>query len=231
MTGQKIGRLTVIERCGSTKNNKALWLCKCECGGETKATTGDLRSGNTKSCGCLQKETTSDVKKQYNRYDLTNDYGIGYDSNNNEFYFDLEDYEKIKKHYWYVDNRKNYGYVYCKTSNLILHRFVMDCNDEDLEVDHICHNRADCRKAYLRIVTSSQNNMNRTPKNETSGISYHTRDNKWQAYITKDYKDIHLGYFDNKEDAIRARKQAEEKYFGEYSYDNSMKLLKNNKGE
>jgi hypothetical protein len=41
------------------------------------------------------------------------------------------------------------------------------------------------------------------------------------AYIHIDYRRVHLGYFDNFEDAIKVRKEAEEKYFGEFSYDNS----------
>ena len=39
-----------------------------------------------------------------------------------------------------------------------------------------------------------------------------------------DYKAINLGYFDTFEEAVKERKEAEEKYFGEYSYDNSMRL-------
>ena len=41
------------------------------------------------------------------------------------------------------------------------------------------------------------------------------------AYIAIDKKQIHLGLFDKFEDAVKARKEAEDKYFGEWSYDNS----------
>ena len=57
--GNKYGRLTVIEDMGSDKHNKRLWKCRCECGNEIIIEGGSLRSGNTKSCGCLQKEITS----------------------------------------------------------------------------------------------------------------------------------------------------------------------------
>lgn len=57
LTGQKFGRLTVIERCGKDTNGKnVLWLCSCECGGQTKTSTGHLRSGHTQSCGCRVAE-------------------------------------------------------------------------------------------------------------------------------------------------------------------------------
>lgn len=55
-TGNTYGRLIVIERAG-TQNRKRLWLCRCECGGENVVTTGNLRNGGIRSCGCLRDET------------------------------------------------------------------------------------------------------------------------------------------------------------------------------
>lgn len=52
LAGMTFGRLFVIERIGS-KNNKALWLCMCECGNEHEATGVNLNRGYVKSCGCL----------------------------------------------------------------------------------------------------------------------------------------------------------------------------------
>lgn len=53
LIGQKFNRLTVIAR-----QDKG-WLCQCDCGGTTIATTTHLKSGHTKSCGCLQKESAT----------------------------------------------------------------------------------------------------------------------------------------------------------------------------
>lgn len=57
LIGQKYGRLTVVEFCG-IKNRKATWKCVCDCGMVVIATGNNLRSGTTKSCGCLRRETT-----------------------------------------------------------------------------------------------------------------------------------------------------------------------------
>lgn len=54
MIGQRFGMLRVVERGGSYIR-KRTWHCVCDCGGKTIATTGNLRSGNTKSCGCEKK--------------------------------------------------------------------------------------------------------------------------------------------------------------------------------
>lgn len=56
LTGKKFGRLTVIRREGSSKKKYATWLCKCECGVELVVESYSLTSGNTKSCGCYQKD-------------------------------------------------------------------------------------------------------------------------------------------------------------------------------
>lgn len=59
MTGEKIGRLTVIERAKNDKIGNAMWLCRCECGNTVVVRGSNLRNGQTKSCGCIQKETAS----------------------------------------------------------------------------------------------------------------------------------------------------------------------------
>ena len=56
LTGQKFGRLTVIKRKGSSKYNRAIWECKCDCGNIVNVISGSLISNYTKSCGCLKKE-------------------------------------------------------------------------------------------------------------------------------------------------------------------------------
>lgn len=69
ITNNKYGRLTVIERAGNSNGN-ALWKCICDCDNIVIVRGSSLRSGHTKSCGCLQKEK---VKEQgiNNKKDLT----------------------------------------------------------------------------------------------------------------------------------------------------------------
>lgn len=56
LVGKKFGRLLVIKRVENTKNGSSRWLCKCDCGKRTITTASHLKSGHTKSCGCLSKE-------------------------------------------------------------------------------------------------------------------------------------------------------------------------------
>lgn len=55
LTSHRFGRLTVIERAAPPENLKypaRYWWCVCTCGGSTRVSTGNLRNGSTKSCGC-----------------------------------------------------------------------------------------------------------------------------------------------------------------------------------
>ena len=54
LTGQKFGKLTVLKRVENDKRRRIQWLCECECGNKAVVRGDRLRSGNTKSCGCLR---------------------------------------------------------------------------------------------------------------------------------------------------------------------------------
>lgn len=55
LAGQIFGRLKVIRRkINNSGNKKVKWICTCVCGNKTTASTNNLTSGNTKSCGCMR---------------------------------------------------------------------------------------------------------------------------------------------------------------------------------
>ena len=58
LTGQKFGRLTVVERA-KNKGKETMWLCVCDCGKTLIAQGNNLKSGHTKSCGCYNSEITT----------------------------------------------------------------------------------------------------------------------------------------------------------------------------
>lgn len=69
IVGEKFNRLTVIAPTDErTSDGSVVWLCQCDCGNIIKCNTKKLRNKNTRSCGCLQKETVSNRRKK----DLTN---------------------------------------------------------------------------------------------------------------------------------------------------------------
>lgn len=62
---QKFGRLTVKKFIKQNKWKDSLWLCQCGCGNKKIICGGNLRSGHTKSCGCLRKELTRKRNKTH----------------------------------------------------------------------------------------------------------------------------------------------------------------------
>lgn len=55
--GKVFGRLTALSVAGRASNRKVIWECRCECGALAYPQGDSLRNGNTKSCGCLVKES------------------------------------------------------------------------------------------------------------------------------------------------------------------------------
>ena len=206
------------------------WECKCSCGNDTPVyvTSYDLTHNHTKSCGCLRNELAAnrghEMWAKSNEYDLCGDYGVGYDSNNMEFYFDLKDYDKIKDYCWHISRD---GYVAARdvSENCIIkmHRLVMGFPNGD--VDHINHKLYDNRECNLRVCAHAENMMNQSKRSDNTsgvvGVNFHKSTKKWQARIGVYGQRIELGLFDTFEDAVIARKNAEEQFYKEFSYDNS----------
>ena len=102
----------------------------------------------------------------------------------------------------------------------------MNC-PENMEVDHIKHKNYDNRTKELRVCPVFKNAQNRKSGRNSSGkqgVRFDKKRKKWIAFLTIKRKYILLQSFDTFEEAVAARKEAEDKYFGEFSYDNSMKL-------
>lgn len=156
LVGQKYGRLTVIKFNGSVKYC-AIWECKCDCGNSVNVRAKDLRSGNTKSCGCYAKEIHTKVGK-----------------------------ENFKK------------------AEIIEHVNIPLLLNPKLRV---------------------------TNKSGVTGVWWETTKQLWASEIWFQCKRYKLGRYDKFDDAVKARKRAEEKlhgdflkwYFEEYKKENMMK--------
>jgi len=152
---------------------------------------------------------------------------------------DDEDFEELNKYNWCVRYDKGTKSYYARRSlkrnkdgvrrSSIMHRHIIKPK-KGFVVDHINHDTLDNRRCNLRSVTRSQNQMNQVllgrNKSGVTGVRWIQSNQKWMAQITKDKKQIYLGYFEDKQDAIEARKEAVIKYFGEYAYNKQNKVSK-----
>lgn len=198
-----------------------MWLCQCKCGNPNtrlvKVRGCHLRNGTATSCGhCGNGYQDSDL----NLSDNNGTYGIGYCSNTGSpFYFDMQDFETIRWLTWFehvdktgyhtITAKQNDGHI--KMSHLLGYKYY----------DHIDRNPLNNRRYNFREATYADNARNRTiQKNNTSKITGVNQDKEcggWIARIQVDGKRKYLGYFSNKEDAIKARLNAEVKYYGEFA--------------
>lgn len=218
LSGMRFGRLTVLSKYDVFGNGETRWLCRCDCGKETIVMRGNLKRGITRSCGCYKVQRISETQKKYNKYDLSGEYGIGYTTNTtSEFFFDLDDFEKIKPYTW-VENDQ--GYI-ATTASLSVrqHRLIFGCEDDEM-IDHINRNKKDNRKSNLRLCNKQTNGINRGCNRCSStgvkGVKIYG--SRYIASITKNSVTHHIGIFDSIEEARKSRVAKEIELFGEFAY-------------
>ena len=234
--GKSIGHLVVkkfIEHNDKTGTDFNCWFeCECDCGSKEKVkiSLSQIKKVENKenkkvlSCkNCAWKYFETDKP---NKYILDGDYGIGFvdgfDKDGNpdviEFYFDLEDYDKIKRFTW-IGNKLGYIFSIVKTKNILFHNLIMDTIENENIVDHGNRKPWDNRKANLRVVSTRENNQNRGLRKDNvskvTGVSYVKKYKKWRVDVTCDGIRHYYGTFENYEDAVRQRLIGETEWFEE----------------
>lgn len=168
----------------------------------------------------------NNARRKSNKFIIFDDHVVVRDDRGFEFIVDHKGYQMILEfdRYWFVNQRMNgkEPYVSTKYNNkhIQLHNFLMNPSD-GFVVDHIDGDKTNNRFSNLRIVTEQQNAMNKgIQHNNTSGVKgVHKvkRSGKWQARISYKGKRIVLGTFVNFDDAVKARQEAENFYYGEFN--------------
>jgi len=103
-----------------------------------------------------------------------------------------------------------------------MHREILGLTDPKQKVDHINGNRLDNRRENLRVVTDSQNHMNRVKGPGTSkykGVSRCGK-NRWRVFIGKDYKKYRYGPFTDEVEAALFYDMKALELFGQYARPN-----------
>lgn len=161
---------------------------------------------------------TPEGKPNTNSFRKYNNYMIGTTKSGVEYLFDKEDYQLISKYSWCISKT---GYLVANINHRVikLHRYILNA-PANAVVDHINGNHIDNRRENLRLTTRLGNSRNSTVSK--SNIVKHLGispcpNGKFRARIMVHGKEINLGRFVDINDAIKARREAEIKYFGEYA--------------
>lgn len=218
---------------GEIKKAQKRYLCRCRfCGNISSIAYCNLvrkqriDNADMVGCGCRRYAHIGQSHRKHNTYtyDESQKCYIGADNKGNEFLISEESYEAVSQYYWSLDKRYFRAYINIDNSGILLHRFVIfgdNVAENDKNIDHINGDTHDCRLDNLRICTKSQNAMNRKRGiNNTSGVvgvNWNKASGKWRAELHRGGQRLFYQAFDNYEDAVNARRMAEQKYFGAFN--------------
>ena len=200
LTGSRVGKLMLLER--KRENSRTYYLCKCECGNEKWIRADRIKVGN---CGCERK---------FKFNDLTNKkFGM---------------LTVLKK----VGNTKNNGHLWeCKcecgeTKNIPISSLIsgktISCGwyQKKKAENNIVKAAKEFKEKNLidgtNVAYLKRDKLIKSNTSGITGVSFNKRQKLWVAYIGFKGEKNFLGYFKSKEDAIKARKEAEEKLHKEF---------------
>lgn len=215
LTGEKFGRLTVIRRLENDKHRNSRWSCKCECGEIVNVLGFCLKNGNTKSCGCFMFDEAS--KRHIKHGHVTK----GKSSPTYRTWINMIQRcnNPNASYYSYYGGR---GINVCERW-MNFENFLEDMGERPSKNHSI--ERKDSNGDYClsncKWGTSQEQGRNRSIQNNNKsgykGIYKVNKTGKWTAAIGVSKKTIYIGSYEILEDAVQARKKAEQEYWGKSS--------------
>jgi len=139
---------------------------------------------------------------------------------------DDSDFEKLNKFKWYLNTGYAVTAKYVKGSGrknqkqirILMHRLIINCKKGEI-IDHINGNKLDNRKVNLRICNFSENIRNSSKRKNCisrfKGVSKLNK--KWRCRLTLNYKEIHIGTFENEIQAAMAYDISSRDLYGEFA--------------
>lgn len=213
LTGQRFGRLTVLEEAEPRRHpngkTERRWRCRCDCGTVCEVAQGQLRSGGTRSCGCVRRETSAakarDLTGQrFGRLTVLRRERLENPSSDGEV------------NGWLC--RCDCGTEKVIRTQVLLRGEAVSCGCEAVR-KLLQRTAADGENVLGRydgtVVSTIRPGRKRNGQNKTgvTGVCWAASKQRWAARLGLRGKSIHLGYFKRFEDAVAARKAAEAKHY------------------
>lgn len=194
LTGQRFGKLIVLEKTGQNRSRSTKWKCQCDCGNLCEKSTGDLNAGFATSCGCSWRQPTVREGDKFGRLTA------------------IHPTEKRSARSIVWECQCDCGNRIEVRSTMLTSGHTTSCGCLKKEIDE-----GRDFKNILTYVDGTCIEFARDIGKPRSTTSTDTgvrgvvlkKDGKYQAHISFKKKRYYLGRFSRLEDAIRARKQAE----------------------
>lgn len=148
-------------------------------------------------------------------------------------YCDLEDWERLKECCWHSHKDSTTGNYYVQTNISIfvdgkrkqkivqMHRMILEVENYKIKINHKNFNTLNNCRNNIEICSNAENKQySKKHKDNTSGykgVTWHKKQQCWTVQIGINYKNIHLGSFDNIIDAAQAYNEAAIKYHGKFA--------------
>lgn len=197
--GERFGKLTVLS--DYSLNSLRYAECKCDCGKVKTINYRALKTGATTSCGCAR---ILDVPNLTNKYGVK---AIKRTGKKNGLYMFLckcplcgKEFEVLQSGFW---RKKSCGCIFPKKASENMANGWKNVTAKGLE---------DGTQIFYLISGEKQKNNT----SGTRGVYYNKKNKKWYASICFKRKSMYLGSYEKKEDAIAARKEAEENIYGKF---------------
>ncbi len=200
LTGKVFGKLTVIQYLEHDKPG-SWWICKCGCGRTKKIRGTNLSNNHTKTCGCS--------KGIYHNKSRTPEYRT---------------WQSIKERCYNKNNIRydDYGGRGIKVCNRWLEGFLNFLEDmgerpsQKYSIERI-DNDKDYKPSNCKWANATEQSINQRIRKDNKsghkGVYWDKKRNKWGSCIGMNGKFNHIGRFDSKNEAIKARQQAETKHW------------------
>lgn len=227
ISNMEFGFITAIEPTNKRQHNDVVWLCRCRCGAILEIPATRLIQNNTLSCGCIQKELIKRTNKYFDGTSLEKSLKNPIKSTRSTSGYVGVTKKKDKWQAYITYKRKHISLgVYDKLEDAVMARAkgkeaVMEDAAELLKIyeeihknDEMLPNKlSESRKNIFydqRVINDQPATWAKRVDNTSgyTGISF--RNNKWEARICHNKVRYMLGRFDTRDDAIIARKQAED---------------------
>ena len=204
ITGMRSGKLTVIEKTSEKRHGSYLWRCRCDCGGEILVETYRIRKQLTKSCGCGRKKKHMAEIEGQRFSSLTA--------------VRRTDKKRGSSYLW--ECRCDCGNTVYVTANSLLSGNTKSCGCIRKNNMKEMHEKKGIITDHITLVDGTciekLESQGLRSDNSSGYRGVHARGGRWIASIGFKKKNYYLGIYSRLEDAIQARKDAEDRLYGEF---------------